>query len=252
MRPTCAATLGCGLFGLTGIAYNAGGAAIALAFAGAAAAGFALRRRERGSAKPILAVDLFRIPMFALSSATSICAFTVQGLIFVVLPFLFQHRLGYSQVESGFLITPWPATLAMMSLIAAPLADRVPPGLLAGSGLLVILAGLIALALMPSTAGIVDISWRLVVCGVGFGFFQSPNMKAIMSSAPADRSGAASGILAASRLFGQSLGAAAVATCLARSANHGIETAMWVGVAVALTGSLVSYLRLLPGVKLGA
>ena len=53
----------------------------------------------------------------------------------------------------------------------------------------------------------------MAVCGAGFGFFQSPNLKAIMSSAPPRRSGGASGTVATSRLMGQSIGAALVALC---------------------------------------
>src|SRR5690606_38846449 len=125
------------------------------------------------------------------------CAFTVQGLVFVALPFLLQFKLGYTQIEAGFLITFWPATLAAMTLIAAPLADRISVALLGGAGLTIVSFGLAAIALLPISAGVLDIVWRLVLCGVGFAFFQSPNMKALLSSAPAIRSGSAGGILAA-------------------------------------------------------
>ena len=137
-----------------------------------------------------------------------------------------------------------------MTLIAAPLADRISTALLGGLGLFVVAAGLGSLAALPPSAGIVDIAWRLVLCGVGFGLFQSPNMKAIMSSAPRARSGGAGGILAASRLLGQSFGAAAVAICLSLSPARGTEMAIWLGAAVALLGSTVSFLRLLPAIRL--
>jgi DHA2 family multidrug resistance protein-like MFS transporter len=170
-------------------------------------------------------------------------------LIFVVLPFLFQFKFGYSQIEAGYLITPWPVTLAVMTLIAAPLGDRVQPGLLGGGGLLLVGIGIASLAFLPASPSPVEIGWRLVLCGVGFGFFQTPNMKAIMSSAPANRSGGASGILAASRLFGQSVGAAIVAICLSLSPENGIWAAIWFGAALGVLGSAVSFLRLLPMVE---
>ena len=109
--------------------------------------------------------------------------------------------------------------------------------------------GLASLAFLPASAGVADIVWRLVMCGIGFGFFQAPNMKALMSSAPANRSGSAGGLLAASRLLGMSLGAAAVAVCLSASPKNGIEAAIYVGAAVAMLGSLVSFLRFLPSVR---
>jgi MFS transporter, DHA2 family, multidrug resistance protein len=224
---------------------------IVLAFVMGTIFAYALRRRESERTAPILAIDLFRIPLFSLSAATSLCSFLIQGLVFVALPFLFQSVMGFSQVEAGLLITPWPATLALMTLIAAPLADRLAPGLLGGIGLVLLACGLILLALLPVDAGIFDIAWRLVLCGVGFGFFQSPNMLALMSSAPSHRSGGASGILAASRLFGQSIGAAIVAICLTLASIEGVTLAIWIAAAVALLGSIFSLLRLLPGCRLG-
>lgn len=209
---------------------------------------YRLQRRESGNAAPILAFDLFQIPLFTLSAATSVCAFAIQGLVFVVLPFLFQFKLGYSQVEAGFLITPWPATLALMTLIAAPLSDRVSPGILGCLGMVCIAAGLGLLATIPGAPTVFDIAWRLVVCGVGFGLFQSPNMVALMSSAPRHRSGSAGGILAASRLLGQSIGAASVALCVSAWAESGIEMAIWFGVVLALVGSGFSILRIVPAV----
>ena len=241
----CAGMLACLVLGVASVSHQAGWPQIAASIIVAAACAFWLYRREADQSAPIFAFDLFRIPLFALSSATSICAFTVQGLVFVVLPFLFQFRLGYSQVEAGFLITPWPATLAAMTLIAAPLADRLSVALLAGAGLLVVAIGLLALVLLPSSPSVFDIVWRLVLCGVGYGFFQSPNMKALMTSAPRARSGSAGGVLATSRLLGQSMGAAAVAICLSLLPQNGIEAAIWVGAGVALLGSVVSFLRLM-------
>lgn len=237
------------LAGIAGVAHEAELTIVLLAGAAAVVCAVLLRRRERGLPAPILAVDLFRRPLFSLSAATSVCAFAIQGLVFIVLPFLFQDSLGYSQVEAGFMITPWPVTLALMTLIAGPLADRYSAGTLGSLGMAIVAAGLVTLVLLPATAGVFDVAWRLVLCGIGFGLFQSPNMKAMMSSAPRDRSGAAGGLLAASRLFGQSLGAAAVGLCLSLVPQDGIGTALLVGIAMAALGVTVSAARMLPGIR---
>ncbi len=60
-------------------------------------------------------------------------------------------------------------------------------------------------------AGDLDIIWRMILCGAGFGLFQSPNNHTIITSAPRHRSGGASGMLGTARLLGQSTGAALVA-----------------------------------------
>lgn len=245
----CAVFFGLLLLGLGEAAHGATWFPIAVSLVIACISGYALIRRESGQAAPILAVDLFRNPIFALSSATSICAFMVQGSAFVALPFLMHSTLGYSQVQIGLLITPWPAVVAVMAILTAMLADNIAPGLLGGLGLLLLGLGMASLALLPPSAGTLDLCMRLAMCGVGFGLFQSPNMKSMMSSAPSDRSGSASGIVAISRMLGQSLGAVLVALCFSLMPLHGTEAALWVGCVIALLGSLASFARLLPRSK---
>lgn len=244
----CAVMLASLLFGIAGMAHL-GWKPVIAAFAASAIAAFLLHKRESGSAAPILAMDLFRIRLFSLSAATAICAFAVQGLMVVVLPFLLTFELGYTQTEVGLLITPWSAALAFMTLIAAPLSNHIAPGILGAVGLAILAAGLASLATMPEPVEHMDIVGRLVLCGVGFGFFQSPNMVALMASAPRERSGSAGGILATARLLGQAIGAAAVAFCLSRWPQGGVLTAIWSGVSLAVLGALISVLRLFPMIR---
>ena len=84
-----------------------------------------------------------------------------------------------------------------------------------------------------------------MICGGGFGFFQSPNLRAIMSSAPPERSGSASGIVATSRLLGQSTGAALVALCFGISAANGPRLALVLAACFAGGAGLASFSRLL-------
>lgn len=212
----------------------------------AATCGSALLRRQARHPAPMLAADLFRRPVFTLSAATSVCSFATQGLAFVSLPFFLQAGLGSSAIETGFLMTPWPAVVAIMAPVAGRLADRYSAGVLGTIGLFTLCVGMTLLALLPPAPTTFDIAWRMVVCGAGFGFFQAPNLKALMGSAPPERSGGASGIVATARLLGQTLGAALVALCFHVSGAHGPVIALWAGSAFALLGTVASCLRQLP------
>ncbi len=203
-----------------------------------------LLRRQAGHLAPMLPVDLFRRPLFALSALTAVLTFAAQALAFVSLPFYFESVLGRSPIETGFLMTPWPVLVGIMAPIAGRLCDRHSPGLLGGCGLLVLALGLGTLLLLSPHAGVLDIVWRMALCGLGFGFFQAPNLKAIMSSAPLSRSGGASGIVATARLTGQACGAALVALCLSLSGAHGASYGVGLGVLFALVGSAISFSRL--------
>ena len=167
-------------------------------------------------ASPLLPVDLLRIPIFALSISTSIASFCGQMLAFVAMPFYLESRFGYSAVEMGLLITPWPIAVAFAAPLAGRLVERYPAGLLGGIGLALFAAGLGTLALLPANPMPFDVVWRMALAGVGFGLFQTPNNRTMIAAAPRERSGGASGMLGTARLLGQTMGAALVALFLAR------------------------------------
>jgi DHA2 family multidrug resistance protein-like MFS transporter len=243
-----AAMLSAGMFTL--LVYGIGEAArsapwprVAATWAAALACCVLLLRRQAGHPAPMLAIDLLRRPLLSLSAATSVFSFVVQGLAFVSLPFLLHSVMRRSQMDTGLLMTTWPVVLGIMALNAGRLSDRWPAATLGGIGLMLLCAGMALLAALPREAAALDIAWRLALCGVGFGLFQAPNMNAIMGSAPAERSGGASGIVATSRMLGQALGAALAAACFAVSEESGPTTALWVGSGFAVLASVTSLLR---------
>ena len=95
--------------------------------------------------------------------------------------------------------------------LAGALIGRVHAGLLGGIGMGLFALGLFSLAWLPAAPSDGEIIWRMMLCGAGFGLFQSPNNHTIITSAPRNRSGGASGMLGTARLFGQTTGAALVA-----------------------------------------
>jgi DHA2 family multidrug resistance protein-like MFS transporter len=132
--------------------------------------------------------------------------------------------------------------------IAGRLADRYPAGLLGGLGLAGMCVGMILIALLPAHAAWPDVVWRMALAGAGFGFFQSPNNRLLISSVPHERSGAGSGILSSARLLGQTTGAALVAVCFglteAGGVGKGALVAVTLGAVFCGTASVLSSLRL--------
>jgi MFS transporter, DHA2 family, multidrug resistance protein len=193
---------------------------------------------------PMLPVDLMRIPLFAMSVASSISAFVAQSMASVSMPFLFQHDLGMNQVMTGLLMTPWPLTVAIVAPISGRLADRFPAGLLGGCGMIVMGIGIASMAMLPEHPTWHDIVWRMTLCGFGFGFFNTPNNRAIITSAPASRSGGASGMQATARLFGQTTGAALVALVFAAMPVGGTTFTLILSACGAGIAAAVSFSRL--------
>jgi MFS transporter, DHA2 family, multidrug resistance protein len=214
-----------------------------------AVAGIACTRlffRQTHMASPLLPVDLLHIPVFALSISTSIASFCAQMLAFTAIPFYLQRHLGYSAVQMGLLITPWPIAVAITAPIAGRLVERYPAGLLGGIGLCVFAAGLAALALLPAHPSPMDLIWRMAFAGAGFGLFQTPNNRTMIAAAPRERSGGASGMLGTARLLGQTTGAALVALFLGRFPVEGTQLSLVAATGFALLGAVLSMFRLSP------
>jgi MFS transporter, DHA2 family, multidrug resistance protein len=240
------ATLAVGLLivGIDGVTRGDAALVVIALLLGAAAAGAGLVQRERGKAAPLLPLDLLRIPLFTLSTVTSLCSYMALMIAFVTLPFYLQDTLGRSQVATGLLMTPWPLVMALIAPLGGRFSDRYAAGILCGIGLVILAAGLLLLAVLPAQPTTLDIVWRMLVCGIGFGFFQVPNNRALIMSAPAHRSGGASGMLATARNLGMTIGAALAALALALFPGYGTGAALLIGVACALAAAAVSFVRL--------
>jgi DHA2 family multidrug resistance protein-like MFS transporter len=205
-----------------------------------------VRHQSRQSA-PLVPLDLMRIPLFSLSVVTSVCSYAAQILAYVSLPFLFQSVQHRSAVETGLLVTPWPLLVVFAAPIAGKLTSRYPAALLGSLGLAALAAGLACLAAMPAQPSVIDVAWRMALCGVGFGFFQTPNNTALMTAGPANRSGAAGGMLAMARIFGWCLGSALVAVVFALVHERPTIACLELACGFAAFGAVVSVSRFKAG-----
>lgn len=239
------AALNAAAFGLliTGLQSLAHGEAAVLGFGltgTGLAAGVLLIRHERSRTSPLIPLDLLARPMFSLSVATSVISFTAQMMAFVALPFFLQGALGLTAVETGLLMTPWPLATMIAAPLAGHLSDRYSAGVLGAIGLSLFACGLMALSFLNADSSHFDIIWRMALCGAGFGFFQSPNNRAMLSEAPKDRAGAAGGTLGMARVVGQSLGAVVVAFLLSAAPINGVGHGFQIAAVTALFGAVMS------------
>ncbi len=225
-----------------------GGAVVATAeLTVAVLSGVLLFRRGARTAAPLIPVDLLRNPVFALSVAASVCAFATFIIAFVALPFYFQSVLGRDQVETGLLMTPWPVALGLMAPLAGWLSDRVSAGLLGGFGMVLLAVGMALLSRLSVESGALSIAWHVGLCGLGFGLFQTPNNRVMLSAAPRARSGAAGGMLALARLLGMTGGATVTALLFHFVPGKAEPVSLMAGTAFAVAAAVASLSRLAGG-----
>ena len=239
-----ALTFGLMMASVEGFSHGLDPRVLSLGVAALIVVGFFFIRGQLREPYPILPFDLLRIPIFSVSVATSVCSFLGQMLAMVALPFYLQQACGYNDVETGLLLTAWPAVIMVVAPAAGLLVERIHAGLLGGTGLTMMAAGLFLLAFLPEHPTDFDIIWRLVLCGAGFGLFQSPNNSILIASAPPERSGSASGMLATARLAGQTTGAALMALLFHVVPENSTHTALLLAGGFAVAGAAVSLARI--------
>lgn len=203
--------------------------------------GFFYIRRERHRDQPMMPVDLFKVRLYTLSVVTSVCSFISQNIAMVSLPFLYHISCGFPMVTTGLLMTPWPVATMIVSPLAARFVERHNPALTAATGMSIYCVGALLLFLMPSSdVSAWSVAWRMAVCGIGFGMYQTPNNIVMVMATPIHRSGAAGGMQSTSRLLGQTVGATSVTIIFAMVSD--ITSSVHLCLAVAMVFSLVASL----------
>ncbi len=236
----CAATFGIFVSGLELVVGGGHAAQSALLVASGVALGWRFIRWELKQQRPILPVDLLRTRMIALPAAALLAGFFAQSAVLILLPFRLQQQYGYSAMAAGAVLAPMPLASMVFGAAGSFLSDRLSPGLLGAAGMVVAIAGLLLLAALPSTPGAFDVTWRVALCGIGFGAFASPVARILIGAAPPERAASAGALGTTIRGIGQTLGATAVAALFAAGAGAS-AVPMLLTAGIALLAGLCSF-----------
>lgn len=202
-----------------------------------------LVRRSWCQAAPVVPVDLLRIRSIGYAVAASASFFAAQMAAFVALPFYLKGAQGSSYAEVGFYLGIWAIGGALMAPASAWMAPRYSVSTLCSLGAISMASGLIGILLAPADAGFVWLAVCMLFGGIGFGFFQTPNNRAMLGGTPRHRSGAAGGMQATTRVFGQGVGTACVGLAFQLGGDHGAAVGVGVAAAYALGALAVNVVR---------
>jgi DHA2 family multidrug resistance protein-like MFS transporter len=236
-----APVFGLSIVGLDAIVKDPVRAALSLLAAGLA--GWVLVRRSRRQTAPIVPIDLLRIKPIAYAVGASAFSFAAQMSAFVALPFYFKSVLDFSYAQVGLLLGAWSVGVMVMAPVAGALSARYSVAVLCGLGASGIALGMLWILLLPVTASFVWLMLAMLLGGVGFGFFQTPNNRALLAGAPRHRSGAAGGMQATTRVFGQSFGTALVGISFSVTQANGATLGIIASIVCALVALGINVAR---------
>ncbi len=161
---------------------------------------------EARARSPVLDIGLFRNnPVFAFSNLAALIHYSSTFAVAFLLSLYLQYVRGFSPQAAGSVLVCQPLVQAVFSPLAGRLSDRYEPRFLASSGMAVTVAGLFGFSLLKETTPLLHIIVGLLVFGLGYAFFSSPNTNAVMGSVSKRSYGVASATLATMRQTGMTL-----------------------------------------------
>lgn len=163
---------------------------------------------ESRQKNPMLNIRLFSNRVFSASSVAALFIYMAQFIMVFLAPFYLQTLRGYSALMSGLIYLPMPLATMAIAPIAGTVSDKYDSRYISSIGALVMAGGLFMLSFLKAETSLFYIMAAMVVTGLGFGMFQTPNNSAIMGNVPPENRGTASGTLATMRNIGMALGVA--------------------------------------------
>jgi EmrB/QacA subfamily drug resistance transporter len=159
---------------------------------------------ENRQENPLLNIGLFRknIP-FRYSNLAALINYSGTFAVIFLLSLYLQYIDGFSPERAGLILIAQPVVMMLFSPLAGNLSDRIEPRIIASIGMALTTAGLALFAFLGSSTHLAFILLSLILIGLGFGFFSSPNTNAVMSSVERRYYAVASGTLGTMRLTGQ-------------------------------------------------
>jgi MFS family permease len=159
---------------------------------------------EKKAVHPIFKFDLIlKNRVFAFSALAALIHYAATSAIGFFMSLYLQYLKGLDAKTSGLILISQPIAMAILSPFAGKLSDTKNPGVIASVGMGLTASSLISFCFIEVSTPMPIIVSLLLLMGVGFGLFSSPNSNAIMSSVEKQHFGVASGVLGTMRMIGQ-------------------------------------------------
>ncbi|MBZ9571015.1 MFS transporter [Methanobrevibacter sp. TMH8] len=154
---------------------------------------------------PLFPIKIIKNRVFTFASfAAFLCSFATFVITYIV-DYHLQYIKGIDPQLTGLILMLAPLSMAISTFFAGRLSDKFNPRILASSGLTLAFISLIILAFMDSTTTIPVIIMAIILEGVGYGMFISPNTNIVMSSLPDKFASIASATVSTTRVIGETL-----------------------------------------------
>lgn len=182
---------------------------------------------EKKGASPLLRLSIFKRRGFSIGSALLVLLSLGQFGIFVIIPIYVENVLGFNAFKTGVVFLSTSVSVFVFGIISGYLASRINIKWIIVAGTIVYSIGVYILPHeFSTTATAVSLMPGLIILGMGLGLSASQLNNIIMSSAPPQVSGEASGVSVMMRQIGSSIGVAIIGALFAAAVTGGIVSSV--------------------------
>lgn len=168
-------------------------------------------RSQARSEDPLMPPIIFKSPGVTLGLTAAWISFAAGNMATFLTPYVLQQGLAFTVSEAGLIMTAAPLAMLISAPLSGYLSDVFGPRPFTVAGLVFMASGLLFLSRLEANWTAADVYWRLMLQGVGWGLFNSPNWATIMGAVPQNVAGVTGGINATVRNLGHSAAVALAA-----------------------------------------
>ncbi|MGI5921792.1 MAG: MFS transporter [Syntrophomonadaceae bacterium] len=170
---------------------------------------------------PVIQLQMFvHNSGFTYSNLAAMINYSATFSISFIMSLYLQIVLGFNSSTAGLILLSQPVVMAIFSPLAGILSDRIEPRIVASTGMALNSLGLFFFIFLTQNTPLYLIIVNLLIIGLGFALFTSPNSNAIMSSVEKRYYGIASSAMGTMRLVGQAFSMAIVTLIMSIFIGH--------------------------------
>jgi EmrB/QacA subfamily drug resistance transporter len=183
---------------------------------------------------PMLNLKLFKNRVFTAGNVAALFIYMAQFIMAFLAPFYLENLRRFSAIKTGMLYLPMPFATILIAPVSGAISDRCDSRYISTAGTVVMAGGLFMMSFLNSGTSTVYIIISMIITGLGFGMFQTPNNSAIMGNVPQEYRGTASGTLATMRNIGMVMGVAVSGALFSANQNKAVTSFASQGLAVSI------------------
>ncbi|WMT54108.1 MFS transporter [Ferroplasma acidiphilum] len=150
---------------------------------------------EKRSKSPVIDTRVFQNRKLSMSlAAATLQAIGFLSVIFILIMYL-QGVRGLTPFYASLVLVPGYLLSSFLSPKMGKLSDRIAPGMLAGTGILLMAAGIVVYLFLGVSTPVYVVIAGSIITGFGGSMFWPSNTSSVMSNSPKQLYGSSSGLL---------------------------------------------------------